>query len=71
MGIDRLPRGIVLPALIAWGAADSPYTGKPTAEALCALLPRCSTAGFAHSGHWPFLEEPEQFQRVVGAFVTR
>ena len=64
-------RAMDAPTLVAWGGADSPFTGQPTAEALCALLPRCSTAGFTHSGHWPFLEEPEQFQRVVGEFVRR
>ncbi len=64
-------RAMDAPTLIAWGGADSPYTGQPTAEAICALLPRCTTAGFARSGHWPFLEEPDAFQKVVGEFVRR
>jgi proline iminopeptidase len=62
-------RRVEAPTLIAWGAADSPYTGRETAEAMCGVLPTCTTVGFAHSGHWPFLEEPERFQAVVGGFV--
>jgi proline iminopeptidase len=62
-------RNLAVPTLFLYGVADIPYTGKPVAEELCALLPDCRAVGFAHSGHWPFLEEPERFQQVVAGFL--
>jgi proline iminopeptidase len=63
-------RQLHVPTRFLYGAADAPYTGKPTAEALCAIIPNCKTVEFAHSGHWPFLEEPERFRQVVEAFLA-
>lgn len=59
------------PTLCVYGAADSPYTGKPAATELAALLPNSSLAGFDKSGHWPFLEEPQKFQQVLSDFLVK
>lgn len=58
-----------IPTLFIYGIADSPYTGKPVAAELCATLPNCRSIAFDQSGHWPFLEQPEQFQQVVKEFI--
>ncbi|MBK7833789.1 MAG: alpha/beta hydrolase [Gemmatimonadetes bacterium] len=66
---DALGR-LDIPTLVLYGAADTDYTGEPTAKAMCAVLPRCTPVAFLQSGHWPFLEEPVRFQQVVGDFLT-
>ncbi len=58
-----------VPTLFIYGAADSPYTGKPVADELCATLPNCQSVEFTQSGHWAFLEEPEKFQQVLNDFL--
>ena len=58
-----------VPTLFIYGTADSPYTGKPVADELCATLPNCQSAAFEKSGHWAFLEEPEKFQQVIRDFL--
>jgi proline iminopeptidase len=58
-----------IPTLFIYGTADSPFTGQPVAAELCATLPNCRSVAFEHSGHWPFLEQPEQFQQVVKEFI--
>jgi pimeloyl-ACP methyl ester carboxylesterase len=63
-------RRLDIPTLVLYGAADTDYTGEPTAKAMCAVLPRCTPVAFLQSGHWPFLEEPVRFQQVVGDFLT-
>jgi proline iminopeptidase len=57
------------PTLFIYGTADSPYTGKPVADELCATLPNCQSVEFTQSGHWTFLEEPEKFQQVLIDFL--
>lgn len=63
--LARLP----VPILFVYGKADSPFTGKPVADELCALAPDCRAAGFENSGHWPFIEEPQRFQQVLQSFL--
>ncbi|MBL8064097.1 MAG: alpha/beta fold hydrolase [Anaerolineales bacterium] len=58
-----------VPTLFIYGTADSPYTGKPVADELCATLPNCRSVEFTQSGHWAFLEEPEKFQQVIRDFL--
>jgi len=58
-----------VPTLFIYGTADSPYTGKPVADELCATLPNCKSVEFTQSGHWAFLEEPEKFQQVLNDFL--
>jgi proline iminopeptidase len=63
-------RRLRVPTLFAYGEADAAYTGRNVAEELCGLLPRCQAVKFTHSGHWPHLEEPDRFDRVVRAFLA-
>jgi proline iminopeptidase len=63
--LRRLP----VRTLVIYGAADAGATGQANAAALCALLPDCRLAGFEHSGHWPFLEEPQKFAEEVSTFL--
>ena len=60
-----------VPTMFIYGSADSPYTGKPVADETCAVIPHCTVVGFDRSGHWPFFEEPEKFQRVLREFLQR
>jgi proline iminopeptidase len=62
---------IQVKTMFIYGAADSPYTGKPAADEICSTIPHCTAVGFDRSGHWPFLEEPERFQRVMREFLNR
>lgn len=63
--------GLAVPTLFIYGAADSPWTGKPVADRVCGLIPSCTAVAFERSGHWPFLEEPERFQAVLLDFLSR
>jgi proline iminopeptidase len=63
-------RKLQVKTLVTYGAADADATGKANATAICNLLPNCTLAGFDHSGHWPFLEEPQRFEEVITAFLS-
>ncbi|MCE1252346.1 MAG: alpha/beta hydrolase [Anaerolineae bacterium] len=58
-----------VPTLFIYGVADSAYTGQPVAAELNALMPNCKSQAFEHSGHWPFLEEPQKFRDTITAFL--
>jgi len=58
-----------IPTLFLYGAADARYTGKAAADEICSILPNCKSVGFDGSGHWPYLEEPEKFQKVLRDFL--
>jgi proline iminopeptidase len=62
-------RRLQTPTLFIYGTADSPHTGKPVADELCAALPNCQSVEFTRSGHWAFLEEPVKFQQVIIDFL--
>jgi len=63
----RLPPAGV-PALFLHGALSQVY---PSAVgAWLAAVPGARTALFEHSGHLPFLEEPERFHQVVRAWTS-
>jgi len=66
---DLLPF-IDRPALIAVGAKD-PQAPAPAADASAKLMPDARVTVFAESGHCPFIEEPEAFNREVDAFLAR
>lgn len=63
-------RQLQVPTLFIYGTSDSQFTGKPVADELCSILPNCTAVGFDKSGHWPFLEEPEKFQKVLKDFLA-
>lgn len=57
-------------ALLIYGVADSAGTGEAGMTRLHELLPNSTLVRFDHSGHCPFLEEPQEFQRVFRAFLS-
>ena len=66
---DLLPF-IDRPALIVVGAYD-PQAPAAAADASAKLMPDARVAVFAESGHCPFIEEPEAFNRELEAFLAR
>lgn len=64
-------RALPVPALVIYGTADASWTGGPTADRICGLIPGCTAVAFNWSGHWPYLEEPERFQAVLVDFLSR
>ncbi|MBK7451313.1 MAG: alpha/beta hydrolase [Anaerolineales bacterium] len=48
-----------VPTLFIHGAAKL-NTGKPVADELCTTCPQLPTAESTQSGHWAFLEEPDE-----------
>jgi pimeloyl-ACP methyl ester carboxylesterase len=65
---DFLP-GIDVPVLICAGEQD-PQAPVGAAEASARLLPRARVERFAQSGHCPFIEEPQLFNRAVERFLN-
>lgn len=63
-------RQLPVRSMVMYGKADSGYTGEANSSALCSLLPNCTLVSFEHSGHWPFLEEPERFAAELNAFLV-
>jgi pimeloyl-ACP methyl ester carboxylesterase len=64
---DRLA-AVAAPTLVVVGRYD-PQTPVACAEELAAGLPHASLRRFEGSGHYPFIEEPEQFWAEVQAFL--
>jgi non-heme chloroperoxidase len=65
---DILPR-IQLPVLICAGEKDA-QAPPASADAAAALLPRATVVKFAESGHCPFIEEPQKFNRAIEDFLA-
>lgn len=66
---DILP-GMAIPALIAFGERSDAY-GPETSRYLVETLPAATAHGFAHSGHAPHLEQPEEFVDAVRLFARQ
>ena len=66
---DRL-RQLDVQTPIIYGVADSPSTGESMAQHLNSVIPGSTLVRFERSGHWPYLEEPERFQPVLGDFLV-
>jgi len=66
---DRLPRLGAIPTLIVWGARDRVI---PSWHAVVAheAIPGSQLEIFEGSGHFPQLDDPERFVRVVRRFVA-
>ncbi|WP_291841777.1 alpha/beta hydrolase [Maricaulis sp.] len=69
---DLRPRlsGMAIPALIAFGERSDAY-GPETSRYLVETLPAAQAHGFAHSGHAPHLEQPEEFVDAVKTFARQ
>jgi len=59
-----------VPTLVTYGERSDAY-GPETSRYLVTTLPDASTKGFAHSGHAPHMEEPEEFARAVTDFARQ
>ncbi|NDL65684.1 alpha/beta fold hydrolase [Acerihabitans arboris] len=58
-----------VPVLLIYGAQDALVQAKPTMARAMALNPAIQGKLYANSGHAPFIEEPERFNRDLSAFV--
>jgi pimeloyl-ACP methyl ester carboxylesterase len=65
---DRLHE-VAVPTLLVAGRHD-PQTPLPCATELAAGIHGAELAVFEHSGHAPFIEEPERFTDTVGRFLV-
>jgi len=58
------------PMLVIYGARDALVQAEPSFNRAKALNPRALGKFYADSGHAPFVEEPERFNRDVADFVN-
>jgi pimeloyl-ACP methyl ester carboxylesterase len=65
---DLVPK-ITVPLLVFVGGRDVANTPLAGAEALVAKVPGAHLTVFPESGHSPFTEDPERFNRELGAFA--
>jgi pimeloyl-ACP methyl ester carboxylesterase len=63
----RLHR-IDIPTLVLWGAADR-ILSEPYGRAFCCAIPGAQFQLIERAGHFPHLEQPEDFARRVFAFA--
>lgn len=70
--LDLLPalKGVNVPTLVAYGAAEPASTAEGYQVQIDELLPNSKRVRFERSGHWSFLEERERFASVVGDFIV-
>jgi proline iminopeptidase len=64
-GLKKLDR----PVLIVQGHQDP--IGDKTAEDIHALIPGSTVTYINKAGHFPWIEQPDEFRRVVGAFLGK
>jgi pimeloyl-ACP methyl ester carboxylesterase len=57
-----------LPALVVWGAGD-PYLGSEYAELQKEAFPSAEVHVLPDSGHWPFIDDPATFSRLLVDFL--
>ena len=57
------------PVLLLYGTQDALVQTKPTVARAEELNPRIQSKFYVDSGHAPFLEEPERFNRDLASFV--
>jgi pimeloyl-ACP methyl ester carboxylesterase len=63
----RLHR-IRIPTLLLWGTADR-ILSQPYGRAYCAAIPGARFEPIERAGHFPHLEQPDEFARRIFAFV--
>jgi pimeloyl-ACP methyl ester carboxylesterase len=57
-----------LPALVVWGGRD-PYLGVDLAERQQQVFPSARMVVLPDSGHWPFIDNPEEVASHVVPFL--
>ncbi|MET0405255.1 MAG: alpha/beta hydrolase [Cystobacter sp.] len=63
------PEQVTAPVLVIGGQHDASI-GLASLKALAASLPRATFVEYEKSGHYPYLEEADRFERDVTAFLT-
>jgi pimeloyl-ACP methyl ester carboxylesterase len=66
--IDRLYLADAIPMLVVWGGRD-PIVPAHHAETVRQLVPSARVEVFGQSGHWPHLDEPDRFIRLLLNFL--
>lgn len=61
--------GIGAPVLVVVGRLDA-LTGVSVAQRFADVLPRCDVATIDGAGHFPWVDQPEEFRRAVQEFLT-
>ena len=59
-----------IPVLLIYGAHDALVQSKPSIARARELNPRIQSKLYTDSGHAPFLEEPDRFNRDLSAFTS-
>lgn len=59
-----------VPVLLLYGAHDDLVQSLPSMARAAAINPRVQRKLYAETGHAPFLEEPQRFDRDLAAFVA-
>jgi pimeloyl-ACP methyl ester carboxylesterase len=67
--LDRLYLADAVPMLVVWGGRD-PIVPALHAESVRALVPSARVEVFPGAGHWPHLDEPDQFCRILLDFMA-
>jgi pimeloyl-ACP methyl ester carboxylesterase len=67
--LDRVRRELDRPVLIVWGAADG-LVPASHAEAFAAAVPRAEVHVLEHCGHYPQIERPTLFNRLLAGFLA-
>ena len=66
--LDRLHLANAIPMLVLWGSRD-PIVPSSHADAVRALVPTARVEVFEGAGHWPHIDDPDRFCRVVTDFL--
>ena len=66
--LDRLYLADAVPMLVVWGSRD-PIVPALHAESVRALVPSARVEVFDGAGHWPHLDEPAEFCRILLDFI--
>lgn len=64
-------RAARVPLLLLYGEQDALVRTGPAIARAVALNPRIQSKRYARSGHAPFLEEPQRFNRDLAAFIAQ
>ena len=67
--VDRLA-SITVPTLVLAGRHDV-FTSHPQSRRIASRIADAELVVFEHSGHFPWIEEPERFDSVVGDWLDR
>jgi pimeloyl-ACP methyl ester carboxylesterase len=67
--VDRLYLANAIPMLVIWGSRD-PIVPAAHAQTVRSLVPTARVEVFEGAGHWPHLDDPDRFCRVLLDFLA-